>query len=310
MSDSVPTPPRWSPNVLRDATTAERLPAAAAAYAEAGIPVFPCAPQGKTPLTRAGFHDATAEPALVAAWWRRWPTANIGLPTGAATGVDVVDVDVHRGGSGFRSFEQARAAGLTDGWVWLVRTPSGGVHAYYVRRGGNTTGPEQRSWQIPKRHIDFRGDGGYVIAPPSVLVHSSGELRPYDLIAVAQHQPRPVDARRLREFLDPLRPVPAHPVPPVRSSGPDRLAQWVAAQPEGGRNAGLFWAACRMAEDGHELGRAQSVLGHAAREAGLPEREVDLTIRSAYRRAARGQPDTVVVGGDARPVATAAGVSL
>jgi hypothetical protein len=88
-----------------------------------------------------------------------WPDANLGIPTGTPSGIDVVDVDVHTTGSGFPAFERARGAGLADGWAWLVRTPSGGVHAYFLRR----TGGGQRSWQIPSQHVDFRGDGGYIV---------------------------------------------------------------------------------------------------------------------------------------------------
>src|SRR5699024_3406300 len=71
------------------------LPDAAVAFAEAGVPVFPCAPDGKQPITRRGFHDASTDPGRVRAWWGRFPAANIGMPTGAASGVVVVDVDVH-----------------------------------------------------------------------------------------------------------------------------------------------------------------------------------------------------------------------
>ena len=134
------------------------LASAAAMLARRGIPVFPCVPRGKQPLTSHGFHDATADTATIQAWWGRWPDANIGMPTGAASGIDVVDVDIHPGGRGFSSFEGARAAGHADGWAWLVRTPSSGIHTYFLR----TTEGEQRSWQIPSQHIDFRGDRGYI----------------------------------------------------------------------------------------------------------------------------------------------------
>ena len=84
---------------------------AALHYAELGYPVFPCAPGDKVPLTAHGFQDASSDPALVTAWWRRWPDANLGMPTGRPSGVDVVDVDVHPVGSGFAAFERARACG-------------------------------------------------------------------------------------------------------------------------------------------------------------------------------------------------------
>jgi hypothetical protein len=63
------------------------------------------------------------------------------------------------------------------------------------------------------------------------------------------------------------------------------LAAWVAAQPKGNRNDGLFWAASRAAEAGDPA--ALEAIGRAARSAGLDEREIERTIRSAQRGAAR-----------------------
>lgn len=57
-----------------------------------------CTSPGKHPRTRRGLHDATIDPHRVAAWWRRWPTANVGLRTGAASGLVVVDVAPAHGG--------------------------------------------------------------------------------------------------------------------------------------------------------------------------------------------------------------------
>jgi hypothetical protein len=274
---------QWSPRLPIELSEAPDVTSAAAMLAHRGIPVFPCAPYGKQPLTPHGFHDASTERIEVEAWWQRWPHANIGLPTGAASGVEVVDVDVHAGGNGFAAFERARSAGLADGWAWLVRTPSGGVHAYYLC--GSTE--EQRSWQVPSQHVDFRGDGGYIVAPPSRVMGADGQTRAYELIAVAQHAAKPVDAVSLKAFLDPPRPPRPPAGMPRVGARPDKLAAWVAARPEGARNHGLFWAACRMVEEGHPFDSTANLLGDAARSAGLPDQEAITTIRSAYRVASR-----------------------
>lgn len=278
---------RWSPRLLNDIAYAPDLATAAEHLGASGIPVFPCLPGGKRPLTAHGFQDASAELDVIDFWWQRHPEANIGVPTGAAGGVDVVDVDVHQTGTGFAAFEHARRAGFVEGWAWLVHTPSGGLHAYFLR----TSGREQRSWQVPSKHIDFRGDGGYIIVPPSKVTGEDGVTRRYRQIAVAEHHsPWPVDANGLRGFLDPPRPMRPPPDIPAVGARPDKLAAWVASRPEGGRNGGLFWAACRMAEEGHDLSTATSLLGEAAYAAGLPEREAMATIRSAYRIATRLGP--------------------
>lgn len=275
---------RWSPRLLNDIVTAPDLATAADHLGARGVPVFPCVPGGKRPLTTHGFQDASADADTINFWWRRCPDANIGVPTGAAGGIDVVDVDVHKTGSGFATFEHAGRAGFVEGWAWLVRTPSGGLHAYFLRASEK----DQRSWQVPSKHIDFRGDAGYVIVPPSRLTLDDGVTRSYKQIAVAEHhQPWPIDAAGLREFLDPPRPMRPPTDMPVPGSRPDKLAAWVASRPEGGRNGGLFWAACRMAEEGHDLSTTTSLLGEAAYAAGLPAREAMATIRSAYRIATR-----------------------
>ena len=279
--------PTWSVSTMQRVAQEPTLAAAALRYANLGIPVFPCAPGGKQPLTPNGFHDATSVARVVDGWWQRTPEANIGLPTGGPTGVLVVDVDVHSSASGFAAFERARSEGFGDAWAWLVRTPSGGLHAYYP----NVRGQEQRSWQVPAAHVDFRGDGGYVIAPPSRIA-VDGAARSYDVIAVATHAPKPVNAVKLRRFLEPPRPAPQRPPAGMPATGcrPEALARTVALTPEGGRNHALFWASCRMAENGLSHPDAMSWLMPAAQYAGLPDREIETTVNSAFRIATRLGP--------------------
>lgn len=281
MNDSTKPVPQWSTTTMQRVGDEPTLGAAAVRYANLGIPVFPCVPGFKQPLTSNGFHDATSSARTVHHWWQRNPNANIGMPTGGVTGVVVVDVDVHAEVSGFEAFERARTDGLADGWGWFVRTPSGGLHAYYP-----TADIEQRSWQAPSALVDFRGDGGYVIAPPSRLT-LDGRPASYVVIATATGASHSIDSLKLRQFLEPPRQLPPRINAPTIGSRPDRLAEWVASRPEGGRNAGLFWAACRMVEQGHDVHDAIGVLGEAARTAGLEDREVETTIQSAYRIASR-----------------------
>ena len=259
------------------------LAKAAARFAAAGVPVFPCVPGEKRPLVARGFHDATADPLQVAGWWSRWPSANIGIPTGAVSGVEVVDVDVHPTGTGFPAFREAHRHGHAAGWAALVRTPSGGLHAYYPAHPDRA----QPSWQAARAHVDFRGDGGYIIAPPSKVLRSGGVRAPYRLIVASGDTPVPVDAARLRDFLDPRTPIPVDRAHAARferrGSDAKVLAGWVAGRGEGERNRGLFWAACRLAESGAPPDATLDALGPAAEHAGLGSREIMATIRSAYR---------------------------
>jgi hypothetical protein len=264
------------------------LPVAALAYAGAGLPVFPCAQVGKRPLTAHGFLDATTNLAQVRAWWRHTPEANIGLPTGPLSGVDVVDVDVRGEHSGFTAFQDAQTKGIAERWAGCVRTPSAGMHYYYP------TDPAvpASSWTCGQAHVDFRGTGGYVIVPPSTVVIDGQPVRYRCLRAMPY--PVPVDGERLRAELDPLsveRRLRARtaPTPPAPSSlDEQRLAGWMAARREGERNTALYWAASRMAEAGHSPDRALSALAPAAQAAGLFDREIAATVKSAYRRTAGG----------------------
>lgn len=137
------------------------LPAAALAYAAWGWPVFPCRPRSKTPLIGRhdgghGLHDASTDPAVVEAWWGRTPTANIGLATGHA--FDVLDVDP----GGHRTWVDLRDGDPTTDIHGQVSTPRGGLHLYLQPHGGGNL-------TALAPHLDYRGLGGYVLAPPSLL---------------------------------------------------------------------------------------------------------------------------------------------
>jgi hypothetical protein len=260
-----------------------RLPDAASLFSAAGVPVFPCVPGGKRPLVKHGFQDATSDARQVALWWERWPAANIGMPTGVASGVEVVDVDRKPGGSGFASFEHARRANVIGGWSALVRTPSGGLHAYFPV----DLGRRQSSWQAAGACIDFRGAGGYVIVPPSELRITEERHVRYTLIGGPDRAPRSVDAMALRSLLDPRPEVSPRREAGVQLADAGRLARWVAALNQGERNHGLFWAACRLAEGGQSAADTLEALAPAAESVGLAPREVVATIRSAYRTTSR-----------------------
>ncbi|TDD65406.1 bifunctional DNA primase/polymerase [Jiangella aurantiaca] len=120
----------------------------AAVFAAAGIPVFPCWPGAKEPLTKHGFEDATTHLGQVRDWWRKWPTANVAVPTGAPLW-DVVDVDVKPDGSGYPALRRLKQAGLLEGWSHAVRTPSGGLHLYFA-------GTAEGCHSLRKHKIDLR----------------------------------------------------------------------------------------------------------------------------------------------------------
>ena len=253
------------------ARTAEQ----AQAYARYGWPVLPCQPGSKLPATRHGFLDATTDPDKVAWWWQRQPDANVAIATGGP-GPDVLDVDQHGdAGNGFAALNRLRRAGLVEGAAAIVSTPSGGLHLYFAGSG-------QRSGKLPGHHLDFRARGGYVVAPPSQIGGRSYR------VVTRQAEGAGLDWGKVTELLDPQRHAAVRPAA-VQDADFGHLASWVGRQHEGNRNDGLFWAACRAAEAGDEAVLAE--LATAAGSAGLDDREITATIRSARRTAGRRQPE-------------------
>ncbi|WP_214322063.1 bifunctional DNA primase/polymerase [Nonomuraea sediminis] len=146
-------------------------------YAGNGIAVFPIIPRGKRPLFKSvhpegdpardtckgtcgrdghGLYDATTDLAKISKWWADNPHANIGLRTGLL--FDVIDID---GPPGYASLLDLRAEGVIPDVLGVAGTPRGGQHLFIRPTGdGNSTG----IWP----GIDYRGDGGYVVAAPSV----------------------------------------------------------------------------------------------------------------------------------------------
>jgi hypothetical protein len=144
------------------------LKQAALSYVAEGIPVFPCTPRGKRPIENGGFHTATLDPRAVAEWWDRYPNANIGIPTGAVSGFVVVDIDTGKGKQGKETLEELKTKGHIFPDTAEQTTGSGGTHLFYRHPGKHV-----KSVAGVFKDIDSRGDGGYIIAPPSI--HDSGE---------------------------------------------------------------------------------------------------------------------------------------
>lgn len=192
---------------------------AALRYAARGWPVFPCSPENKRPLiptaaeTREGFYVnvegervrivkgegglklASCDERQIRAWWKRWPLAMIGMPTGEAVGVVVVDLDprmVPTNGM-LTSLQQFCGEGSLPPCP-LVRTQSGGLHLWFAypdmpadEKLGNRAGlfAKIESAKEPIReHVDIRGEGGYVILPPSRMASGNRyewEQTPFEL---------------------------------------------------------------------------------------------------------------------------------
>jgi hypothetical protein len=143
------------------------LTKAALDYGRLGWSVIPIEPRGKRPLIRWQVYEHRRTEAREAAeWFRRWPDANIAVVTGVVSGLVVLDLDPRHGAEdSLAQLEQAH--GPVDPTV-EVETGGGGRHLYFAHPGDLQP---SRVGLAPG--IDLRGDGGYVVAPPST--HASGE---------------------------------------------------------------------------------------------------------------------------------------
>ena len=141
---------------------------AALDYVRRGIPVFPCNPETKAPLTSRGFKDASIEESKIQSWWSVNPNAMIGMPTGAITGRLVVDIDPAHGGDESLMKVMEKNGATHVGTSHVTKTGGGGRHIHFRQDGRFTIGKGGDA--LPG--IDHRGDGGYIIVAPSL--HPSG----------------------------------------------------------------------------------------------------------------------------------------
>lgn len=117
----------------------------------------------KTPAKHPRIDDwrnaASNDPEQVGTWWSRWPHANIGVLTGARSGLVVLDVDPRHGGDDALAAMLATTGPLPDGPI--VLTGGGGVHYYFAHPGGVVRG------SVIAPGLELKGDGQFVVAPPS-----------------------------------------------------------------------------------------------------------------------------------------------
>lgn len=279
-------------------------------YAARGWAVLPCSPQTKFPLVgrdkdaagndivgTGGVKKATKDALQIEAWWRRWPHAMIGVRCGSLSGIWALDPDA------------PKKPGDLDGkanWAALRRkhgcppththlTPGGGEHLVFKWRPDcpvtNSEG------DIKGSGINVRGEGGYIIAPPSR--RHDGKMyevaEPLDffnfvdapdwLYAMLRLKPQPRPQTTYRTSTGSFGAAPT-----ARVQG---ILNRVAGTGEGDRNKVLFWGAMRVvnmvtverALPPSEGDRAFAALADAARHAGLAEREIVRTLQSARARA-------------------------
>lgn len=253
----------------------------ALSYAAHGWKVLPLRPGTKLPLVgSSGVKEATTDQAQIEAWWQEDPDRNVGLATGQGSGIVVVDVDSREALKNLKNRHGELPTTAT------VKTRRGG-HLYFrapsepVRNSAGKVAPQ----------VDVRGDGGYVVAPPSVVDDHTytwvDTTAPVDLPGWVQDAPNTEPDEGSRSGND------GHSTPYGRAVLDGEVAQLVQT-PEGGRNHALFQAAVRVFElvkaDQLPHGTATGALTRAAKGTGLPQHEIDRTLGSAWERAEAKPP--------------------
>lgn len=220
-----------------------------------GYAVLPLARGEKRPHRmlgdQGGVHHATLDPLPALHWWAQDPAANAGVATGSVSRLVVIDLDVKGGDSGIEVFHRY----LSDHSLpWprapIVQTPSGGQH-YWLRTPPGITVPN-RIGILPG--MDVKGDGGYVVAPPSMLLKFP-MVRPGER---SRGEPVPVPYRwtagcpcsvpAAPPWLLPWlcsAPSPQHPGTPSQGEGSDLGELAETGIPVGQRNAQLYRFACQ-----------------------------------------------------------------
>lgn len=196
------------------------LPAALAYVNRFNWPVFPvqgilnggctcgnpgCARPGKHPIGKLaphGLQNATRDPEIVTNWWRLAPHANIGIPTGALSGLVALDVDTRKYGDD-SLFELTQRYGALPFTV-MALTGGGGFHYLFAHPGSYLK--IRNSVENLGSGLDVRGDGGYIIVPPSS--HASGRRYEWELSCHPKDIPlAPIPGWLLDRIVDTPRPA-------------------------------------------------------------------------------------------------------
>jgi len=163
-------------------------------YAKSGWFIFPLRPRDKTPLTAHGLKDATNKVDVIRQWWAKAPEANIGLNCGKS-GIVVIDLDKRGEHDGCQEWETINHMQGPFPKTSTSLTGGGGRHLLFKSPDGLSI---KNSAGRLAPGIDVRGDGGYIVLPPSI--HPSG--KPYqwlDGLTIIEPLPAIVAEILLRE---------------------------------------------------------------------------------------------------------------
>ena len=235
---------------------------AALAYAANGIAVFPVVANEKRPLTANGFHNASVDMDVINGWFRKSTDVNIGMATGIVNGILVVDVDIKNGKDGEASLSELETLYGLLPETRKHKTPSGGYHLLFGI-GSEAVGSSRDAIGVG---LDIRADGGYVVAPPSVVDGGRYEVVNPD-VSVADAPEWLIRLAREKKGASPV------------------VKEEQVVVSEGQRNDHIFKFALNCKRQGNELDQAimKAMTENDKCVPPLPVGEVIKTVSSAYR---------------------------
>ena len=256
-------------------------------YARRGLRVFPCKPRDKVPATAHGCKDATTDPAQIGSWWDGTYLYNVGLATGG--GLVVLDVDINHsaGKYGDETLAELEAQHGPLPETWMCLTGGGGVHYYFA-----CDDPALTVGTGFAPGLDYRGAGGYVVAPPSL--HANGRSYEWE----AAHTPANTALAPLPDWLHSLMLEGRKQAPRTRTEAAPEKVQ------EGGRNDTLYRLACFLRGKGlGEAGITAALLAENRERCvpPLPAAEVEKIAKSAGRYERGGSGHALNWDGTAEP---------
>ena len=263
------------------------LGAAAVAYARHGWAVFPLRSRDKAPAIHGGCRSALADPVQAEAWWSVNPSHNVGVACGSVSaGLVVIDIDVDEA-AGEDGRETLARWEYDHGALPMTATAvtgRGGMHLFFY-----VTGREVRNSANKALGVDVRGEGGYLVAPPSI--HPNGRryewLASPDEVGVA-----PADENVLA-FIESVRPVPGATAMDTSVKSPSPrfvLPEEIGA---GARNDTLFRYASSLQAQGKDDAHIRAAVEAVNSERcvpPLPQGDLDKILGSVVTRYDKGRP--------------------
>lgn len=231
-----------------------------------------CRDPGKHPRVKwKEYQDRVPTEEEICKWWKKWPDSNIGLITGKVSGVIALDIDKKGGGE-----DTIQEMGLVILDTLTSKTGGGGWHYIFSHPQFDCRNFAGQRGETVLSGIDFRGDGGFIVLPPSM--HQSGNR--YSWVRES------AEIAGAPDWL--LKLIREQATGSGGASAADEVRSPLEGFPEGRRDIELYRYACQLRREGRPKAEARLLVHEAAANCDPPftEQEADKKVESAYKATA------------------------